>query len=318
MFTLEFSVNENAAGVLNVPRTPLPLQLEKLAVPENEWTDVYDYAVGVVDRAIKREEAKKQVKEQQAESKKVGSWGFGGKKNKNQGPPPKDKYDEQIDKLDASTEKGWATLTSKALAMGMSIPGVCAIEPIRVEPMRDVHTKQIYGLEFKCDSTKLKCTKVVLRYDSRRDAFNLLRHDVPKELSDIGVTVSTWTSAWDLTDDTQKRQSNREQRIAREKNIMKHKNISNLGKDMGHLALTGDTRRDTAHIQNYIFQVVNTMDSFTKANIDTEKDWKLLESRLADMFLEYGVIVSSLMDHINDSSLYAGIEFRILPSSAGK
>eukprot|EP00978_Attheya_sp_CCMP212_P013409 scaffold33711_cov54-Attheya_sp.AAC.8 len=303
-FTLEFTVNEKGVGVLNIPFEVLPIPLVQLGVPEAKWTDVYNYAHGLVVRAVEREKIKKELDKQKRESKPGVSFGLSFRKKKKKQAEMKPTFDEQKEEHEKATEKGWNTLLSKANAM----------KPYGVSAncIRDIHTKQIFGLEFHCDSSSTN-NKVVLRYDFRREAWTLPRESLPDTVNkwqngNAIIEPYSWNSVWDMAQAAIVDQKKSMEIQKDEKNKVYHK-----------LRRTGSAQDDSTGLQFCIWSVAEQAENSRKADFATEKDWKLLESKAQDLFLPLGVMVSLLVHDIKihgggDSFMYAGLELRVLPS----
>ena len=66
MMTSKFTLYFNYSGpdytiTPSIQRLPMPAQLSFLNVKESEWTKLYDYAMGVVEREVQRMKASKEL-----------------------------------------------------------------------------------------------------------------------------------------------------------------------------------------------------------------------------------------------------------------
>ena len=130
-FTMDFSdhTSQSLRSKPNLDRLPMPALLSHLNVRESEWTSIYDYAIGVVERAMAREEANKQL-----DTSKVVVSVFGSENKK--------RDDVKADN-DKQTKKGWTVLLSKCNTI---LGGYGISSHLMVDPT----TSKEYGVEFSC------------------------------------------------------------------------------------------------------------------------------------------------------------------------
>ena len=61
----------------------------------------------------------------------------------------------------------------------------------------DTKTNMIFGVDFRCDASKLLSNKLKLQFDHRADTWTWPRDEVPAELALLHVDNRAWTSVWD-------------------------------------------------------------------------------------------------------------------------
>ena len=174
----------------SIDRLPMPAQLSFLNVKESEWTKLYDYAMGVVEREVQRIKASKELDDYvKANTVQV----FNAKKV--------DKAREEATKKKAEyardTKKGWNVLLQKCTTL----------ERYGISSHHMVDTKfQEYGIEFICTKvTNIKANKLILAYDDRRGMWTYQRDSLPDELAALHVKEESWKNVWDYADRTIKK-----------------------------------------------------------------------------------------------------------------
>jgi hypothetical protein len=295
-FTLEFTVDpgsKNGSTTINInlPRHILPSQLQKLGMPESEWTALYDDVHDVMQTVAKREQQKRII-DTQATAAKTGftSVSLFGRPNKKKNDKLSN-FDEQKKVHDKATGNDWDRLLYNVYTI---------VHPyeVTVNTIRDVHTQQMYGFEFNADPAKLRSDKVILRYDFRRLAWTLPRDDVPFELR--GVPLSSWISVYDEAQEF----------------ITRQKKRKDIDVKTWYKRERGLSERSTEHAA-FVTEIVEGLNIERLHEESNKKEWTLLKSLSRDAFHPYGVTVSSLRNHtrMHDNSVspytYAGLELRM-------
>uniref|UniRef100_A0A7S2HQR8 Uncharacterized protein n=2 Tax=Helicotheca tamesis TaxID=374047 RepID=A0A7S2HQR8_9STRA len=260
---------------------------------------------------LKRPPSKKRKKKQldQIIAKKKEGWGnitLGfGKKNKVKKP---EKSGEELKKeaYDEDTGKGWTIVANETNKWESK--GVFA------RKMVNVYTDQVFGLEFECDVSKLQSDKVVLRYDFRRKTWTLPKKAVPKELDSLGMDLSSWSRIWDMTQSALKKTQMHEKEKKRIATRMENRNLN--------LVIRGKFG-DELEIKKYCNFMTGLLEQKMKCDKDSDKAWKIIESKVRDICLPLGVM-SSLLVHDTESYggggsfMYSGLELRVIPSNGGE
>lgn len=191
-FSLEYIFSPpqcSSAPEPNRQRLPLPPQLQRLHVREEEWTSIYDYGHGVAKRANDREVIKRQLDASLAQQF-AGVTLVTSKKREQKRQEREAEIAAQKKEHDASTKKGWKVLLDKC----NSTLGTYGVRAFGI-----VQDGMAIGIDFRCDYSKLRPNKLELRYCTRRKVLSWPREKVPDELAALHVDATSWMSVWDNT-----------------------------------------------------------------------------------------------------------------------
>ena len=189
-FTLYFNYSGPDYTITPSIQRLMPAQLSFLNVKEPEWTKLYDYAMGVVEREVQRIKASKEL-DDYVKAKTV-QVVFNSKK------VDKAREEAKVKKAEYArdTKKGWNALLQKCTTL----------ERYGISSHHMVDTKfKEYGIEFICTKvTNIKANKLILAYDDRRGMWTFQR-EVPYELAALLVKEESWNKVWDYADSTIKK-----------------------------------------------------------------------------------------------------------------
>lgn len=185
-FTLEYPIAHNSTKkwVPNIPRTPMPMQLHRLGVREPVWMNIYDRAEGVVERAAIKEQNKRQLDQWLLDELRSQ------KRTKEHMKEARAKVARDKEVHTESTHRGWNTLLNECIRK-LGVYGVSTTLIL------DTKTNMIFGVDFRCDASKLLSNKLKLQFDHRADTWTWPRDEVPAELALLHVDNRAWTSVWD-------------------------------------------------------------------------------------------------------------------------
>lgn len=286
-FTLEytFSSDTKVPSEASLPRLPIPDQLKRLHVRDEVWTSVYDYATGVVDRAVAREAIKRSLDESLYAVTSNPISLFSKKTDK------RDQKKAEIEAAkadhDEATKKGWAVLLRKC---NDDLSGYGVTPYLLTDPK----TSAEYGIEFRCHAAKLQPNKLELRYDRRRGMWTWPRDKVPDELSALLVDAESWATVWD------KAQSTVEKVLAlEEQEKINRRHMDQI--DSGISVWRGDMF-DREAVSRAIVYATKLVDKKYHIKQEQELEWSRLLDFADDTFFMWG-ISTKLMTHKNTKNL---------------
>ena len=291
-FTLEQSLTSESK--LNVARLPMQPQLQRLHVKENEWTSIYDYAAGVVERAATREALKRELDAQLTTQLGHVVVSFSGKRNKEREKKRTEIATAKAEH-DRNTNKGWTVLLNKCNST-LGGYGVSAYLMI------DQKAKTHYGIEFRCLPARLQPNKLELRYDPRRAMWTWPRDKVPDEIAALHVDANSWKAVWDKADSTLKKVRSMEEK---EREVQKKMNDI----DAGMSVLMGDYY-DNQAVSKAIVKATSLVEEKHNVKYEKEVEWGKLLDFADDVFFMFGAS-TKLMRHAE--LMHCGLVFRFQP-----
>jgi len=181
LITSDFTLEFNKDGTPNLPRTPVPAQLNRLGVDEPVWARLHSVACGVAERAVKREQNKKELD----------NYLLFIKGTREQRALTRARIAEDKKGHDENTRKGWTNLLNECT----SELGTYGVFP---SLLIDAKVNLPFGLVFRCDATRLMPNKLKLEFSERAKQWSWPRNEVPAEQARLHVTKETWKSVWDM------------------------------------------------------------------------------------------------------------------------
>ena len=296
-FTLDFGdhTSQSLRSKPNLDRLPMPALLSHLNVRESEWASIYDYAIGVVERAMTREVANKQL--DNSTSKVVVSV-FGSTNKK------RDEVNAMKADNNKQTKKGWTVLLSKCNTI---LGGYGISSHLMVDPT----TSKEYGVEFSCRAAKMKINpnKLILTYDARRKMWSWPRDKVPDELKALHVTQQSWTKVHDYAQITIKNVLSLEERKRKVRSKLLSAHIDSCHSQQ--MATAG--RFVQASVTEAILTAEKIGDEKNMIRYEQEFEWHKLKELATDEFFMWGVHVG-LERSANALELaHTGLVFRFQP-----
>lgn len=305
-FTLEIISDESAEpGTLNLPSDPPPAQLTGMEETGDDWRQIHAETVAVAARTHAREQNIDILKMKESTKRQEKSWDlFGGssKKKKDKAKKGGDQLqnvEEQIEKERDAITKDWDRLAQQVTYIGQKYG-------MYVEVMQTAKGKK-FGLEMTVETGRTGSNaKAMVRYDYRRSgdvAWNLPLEQLFTNFESLNVSEVVWAEVWKEVNDTVRNQLALDKEVALLKKQFHYEEL--------HLAWSnehGDARR----IKNYVFKFESSLELRQKANVESERSWKLLESKVTDLLLPFGLMPSLLINDLGGGPMYRGLQFRKL------
>ena len=285
-FTLEYDVDvssrDNKTWLPNIPRTPMPEQLNRLNVPEPVWVRLYDNAAGVVERALAREINKKELDK----------W-LSNKRNTTGYPKAREKVTVEKEKHDSNTLKGWTSLISEC-SSELRAYGVSATLMI------DAKSKCYFGVDFRCAS--IHCNKLKLTWIERIEKWTWPRTEVPNELAALHVDEKTWQTVWYKCTRTFIDQQSLE---GKKEAILDKLSVTSVH---GRKYVSSDELKVGRKEFKTYMQELNRLDN------EIERKWGKLLEAIDDSFFMFGITTTTATSNSSEiDGRYAGIILRFKP-----
>lgn len=282
-FTLEYTFGQDSkrSATPNMARLPMPVQLQRLNVREEEWASIYDYAAGVVERAVARDDIiKKQLDDMLKDPYSSISF-FGNKKRQ--------KEQKEVGNLkaghDRDTRKGWNTLLDRC-TVSLGSYGVSS------HLMLVAKTGSVFGVDFRCQSS-IQPNKLELRYDTTRCVWTWPRKKIPVELAALHIDAQTWCMIWDKAQSTLTKVQSLE---AKKKSIQNKINNADSGISIwGGIEGMSVSKENVSQAIAYAARLV---DDKQGVRHEQELEWNKVLDFVEDICYMYGVNVK-LMRHEN-------------------
>lgn len=292
-FTLDFGDHTSLRSKPNLDRLPMPALLSHLNVRESEWASIYDYAIGVVERAMTREVANKQLGN--STSKVVVSV-FGSTNKK------RDEVNAMKADNNKQTKKGWTVLLSKC----NTILGGYGISS---HLMVDATTSKEYGIEFSCRAAAVNPNKLILVYDARRKMWSWPRDKVPDELKALQVTQQSWTKVHDYAQMTIQNVLSLEERKRKVRSKLLSAHID--GCHSQQISTAGYMTQ--ARVTESILTAEKIGDEKHMIRYEQEFEWHKLKEYATDEFFMWGIHVGLVRSANALELVHSGLVLRFRP-----
>ena len=305
-FTLEIISDESAQpGTLNLPSDPPPPQLIGMEEADDDWRQIHADTVSVAARTHKREQNIDTLKNKESNKRQEKSWDlFGGSSKKKKDKTKKggdqlQNIEEQIEKERNAITKDWDRLAQQVTYIGQKYG-------MYVEVMQTSKGKK-FGLEMTVATGRTSSNaKAMIRYDYRRSgdgAWNLPLEQLFTTFESLKVSEVVWAEVWKEVNETVKKQFSSDKEVSLLKKKFRYEEL--------HLAFSNESG-DARRIKNYVYKFESSLEERQKANMETERSWKLLESKVTDLLLPSGLMPSLLVNDMGGGPMYRGLQFRKL------
>ena len=162
--------------------------------------------------------------------------------------------------------------------------GVCSAKLLSATA--DKKGKQVYGIAFGCDASRLRPDKLVLIYRRETNELSWPRQPVPAELASLGVGRRAWTKIWDET----KIAAEEAERLSAKKE-----------------KLSSDRRRD----ETASWKVFRMQEEDSRLSRQIEHEWRDLLDYATDRLFVYNISVS--LKSVVSDRVYSGLVLRFRP-----
>ena len=305
-FTLEIISDESAEpGTLNLPSDPPPPQLIGMEEADDDWRQIHADTVAVAARTHKREQNIGVLKNKESNKRQEKSWDlFGGSSKKKKDKTKKggdqlQNIEEQIEKERDAITKDWDRLAQQVTYIGQKYG-------MYVEVMQTSKGKK-FGLEMTVATGRTGSNaKAMIRYDFRRSgdgAWNLPLGQLFTTFESLNISEVVWAEIWKEVKETVKNQFSADKEVSLLKKKFRYEEL--------HLAFTNESG-DARRIKNYVYKFESSLEERQKATIESNRSWKLLESRVTDLLLPFGLMPSLLVNDLGGGPMYRGLQFRKL------
>uniref|UniRef100_A0A7S0APU7 Uncharacterized protein n=1 Tax=Minutocellus polymorphus TaxID=265543 RepID=A0A7S0APU7_9STRA len=305
-FTLEIIPDDSAEpGTLNLPSDPIPAQLIGMDQAGDDWRQIHAETVSVAARTHAHEQNIDILKKKESNKRQEKSWDlFGGSSKKKKDKTKKggdqlQNIEEQIEKESEAIAKDWDRLAHLVTYIGQKYG-------MYVEVMHTSKGKK-FGLEMTVETGRAGFdAKAMIRYDYRRSgngAWNLPLEQLFTTFESLNVSEVVWAEVWKEVNETVKDQLSADKEVSLLKKKFRYEEL--------HLAYSNESG-DARRIQNYVYKFESSLEGRQKATMESERSWKLLESKVTDLFLPFGLMPSLLVNDLGGAPMYRGLQFRKL------